>query len=99
MEKINYVETVPEYISTFIQNNSKNIQSIITEEKKNRGEGIIYINASLKENKMDVVYLTYQESKDTLHLSNEFLDGTIIDGKTTLIINDDEYKTRFILYI
>jgi len=99
MNKVNYVDTVPEYIQNFIKINHDNIQKIITEEKKNRGEGIIYIDTDIKENKLNLVFLTNEESKNTLNLSEEFLNNTNIDGKTTIIINDNEYKTRFIIYI
>ena len=99
MNKVNYVDTVPEYIQNFIKINHDNIQKIITEEKKNRGEGIIYIDTDIKENKLNLVFLTNEESKNTLNLSEEFLNNTNIDGKTTIKINDNEYKTRFIIYI
>ena len=33
MNKVNYVDTVPEYIQNFIKINHDNIQKIITEEK------------------------------------------------------------------
>jgi len=99
MEKLNYVDTVPEYITKFIETNIDNIQKIITEEKKNRGDGIIYIDTDIKENKLNLVFLTYQESLNTLDLSEEFLNETKVEDKTSIIINDNEYKTRFIIYI
>lgn len=99
MNRVNYVDSVPEYIKKFIENNITNIQKIITEEKKNRGEGLIYIDTDIKENKLNLVFLTIQESKNTLNLSEEFLKDTNLEGKTTIIINDNEYKTRFIIYI
>ena len=34
MEDINFVESVPEYITTFITNNEQNIINIIEDEKK-----------------------------------------------------------------
>ena len=48
MDNINYIETVPEHIKNFINANTENIINIIEEEKKNRGDGIIYINIVLK---------------------------------------------------
>ena len=99
MNKVNYVESVPEYITKFIETNHNNIQKIITEEKKNRGEGLIYIDTVIKEDKLNLVFLTYQEVMDTLNLSEEFLNNTTVEEKTTIIINDNEYKTRFIIYI
>jgi hypothetical protein len=99
MNKVKHVDTVPEYITKFIETNIDNIQTIITEEKKNRGEGLIYIDTDMKENKLNLVFLTIQESKNTLNLSEEFLKDTSQEGKTTIIINDNEYKTRFIIYI
>ena len=99
MNKIKHVDSVPEYITKFIETNISNIQQIITEEKKNRGEGLIYIDTEIKENKLNLVFLTIQESKNTLNLSEEFLKDTSQEGKTTIIINDNEYKTRFIIYI
>ena len=71
MNKVNYVDTVPEYIQNFIKINHDNIQKIITEEKKNRGEGIIYIDTDIKENKLNLVFLTNEESKNTLNLSSQ----------------------------
>ena len=99
MEKLNYVDTVPEYITKFIETNIDNIQKIITEEKKNRGDGIIYIDTDIKENKLNLVFLTYQESLNTLDLSEEFLNETKVEDKTSIIINDNEYKTRFLSLI
>tara|TARA_B100000767_G_C19579313_1_gene456603 strand:- start:340 stop:639 length:300 start_codon:yes stop_codon:yes gene_type:complete len=99
MEKLNYVDTVPEYITKFIETNIDNIQKIITDEKKNRGDGMIYIDTDIKENKLNLVFLTYQESLNTLDLTEEFLNKTNVEGKTIIIINDNEYKTRFIIYI
>tara|TARA_Y100000996_G_scaffold386350_1_gene344313 strand:+ start:2687 stop:2986 length:300 start_codon:yes stop_codon:yes gene_type:complete len=99
MDNINYIETIPEHIKNFINANTENIINIIEEEKKNRGDGIIYINIVLKENKLDLVYLTNAESKETLGLTEEFLEKIKTEGKTSIIINDNEYKTRFILYL
>ena len=99
MDKLNYVDSVPEYITKFIEANIDSIQQIITEEKKVRGEGVIYIDTDIKENKLNLVFLTIQESKNTLNLSEKFFTDTDVEGKTTIIINDNEYKTRFILYI
>ena len=99
MEKLNYVDSVPEYIQNFIKTNHDDIQKIITEEKEKRGDGIVYINIDVKENKLDLVFLTNEESKQTLNLSEEFLNSIFKEGETPIILNDNEYKTRFIIYI
>ena len=92
-------DSVPEYIMVFITKNEESIKNIIREEKTNRGDGIIYIDTHLDDARMDVVYLTYEESKQNLELSEEFLEKVDIEDKTIVLINDNEYKTRFILYL
>ena len=99
MEKLNYVDSVPEYISNFIRENEENIKKIINDEQNNRGEGIIYIDTDLKENRLDLVFLTNEEAINTLQFSDDFLKNTKMKDKTSIIINDNEYKTRFIIYI
>ena len=99
MEKLNYVDSVPEYISNFIRANEENIKKIINDEQNNRGEGIIYIDTDLKENRLDLVFLTNEEAINTLKFSEDFLKNTKMKDKTSIIINDNEYKTRFIIYI
>jgi hypothetical protein len=99
MEKLNYVDSVPEYISNFIRANEENIKKIINDEQNNRGEGIIYIDTDLKENRLDLVFLTNEEAINTLQFSDDFLKNTKMKDKTSIIINDNEYKTRFIIYI
>ena len=97
MENINDVESVPEYITTFITNNEKTIKNIIENEKK-RGDGFIYIDIHVKENKLNLLYFTNSEVV-TIGTTEEFLKSVYQEDKTTIIINDNEYKTRFILYI
>lgn len=97
MENINVVESVPEYITTFITNNEQNIKNIIDDEKK-RGDGFIYIDIHVKENKLNLLYFTNQEVVN-IGTNEEFLKSVYQEEKTTIIINDNEYKTRFILYI
>ena len=97
MENINVVESVPEYITTFITNNEQNIKNIIEDEKK-RGDGFIYIDIHVKENKLNLLYFTNTEVV-TIGTTEEFLKSVYQEDKTTIIINDNEYKTRFILYI
>ena len=99
MEAVNSVDSLPEYIMSFITKNEEGIKNIIIEEKNNRGDGIIYIDTHLEDERMDVVYLTYEESKQNLELSEEFLEKVDIEDKTVVLINDNEYKTRFILYL
>ena len=97
MENINVVESVPEYITTFITNNEQNIKNIIDNEKK-RGDGFIYIDIHVKQNKLNLLYFTNPEVV-TIGTTEEFLKNVYQEDKTTIIINDNEYKTRFILYI
>ena len=99
MENINYVDSIPEYIVNFVKYNEEHIKKIIIDETKNRGKGIIFIDTYLKDNRLDLVFLTNEESKETLKLSEEFIKKTEMDGKTSIIINDNEYKTRFIIYM
>ena len=54
MENINVVESVPEYITTFITNNEQNIKNIIENEKK-RGDGFIYIDIHVKQNNAKIL--------------------------------------------
>ena len=90
MEKLNYVDSVPEYISNFIRANEGNIKKIINNEQNNRGEGIIYIDTDLKENRLDLVFLTNEEAINTLQFSEDFLKNTKMKDKTSIIINDNE---------
>lgn len=99
MEEINYVDSIPDYLINFIKNNEENIKNIIKEEKKNRGEGVIFIISDLKQNKLDLVFLTFEESKQKLDLSDDFLNSVSNDDKTTIIIHDNEYKKKFIVYL
>ena len=99
MDKVNYVESIPDYITKFVNNNEENIKNIIKDETESRGDGIILIDIDIKDNRLDLVFLTHEESKGTLKLTDEFLKGIKMDGKTSIIINDNEYKTRFIIYI
>lgn len=97
MENINIVESVPEYITTFITNNEQTIKNIIENENK-RGDGFIYIDIHVKENKLNLLYFTNSEVVN-IGGTVEFLKSVYQEEKTTIIINDNEYKTRFILYI
>jgi len=99
MENINYVDTIPEYIVNFVKYNEENIKKIIIDETKNRGNGIIFIDTDLSDNRLDLVFLTNEEAKETLKLTEEFIKKTEMEGKTSIIINDNEYKTRFIIYM
>jgi len=94
---VNVVESVPEYITTFINNNYETIKNIIEEEKE-RGDGFIYIDIHVKENKLNLLYFTNEEVSN-IGATKEFLESVNVENKTTIIINDNEYKTRFILYI
>ena len=97
MENINFVDSVPDYITTFINNTNETIKNIIEKEKE-RGDGFIYIDIHLKENKLNLLYFTNEEV-DNIGATIEFLKSVNEENKTTIIINDNEYKTRFILYI
>lgn len=97
MENINFVDSVPDYITTFINNNNETIKNIIEKEKE-RGDGFIYIDIHLKENKLNLLYFTNEEVGN-IGATIEFLKSVNEENKTTIIINDNEYKTRFILYI
>ena len=97
MENINVVESVPEYITTFISSNEDTIKNIINNEKE-RGDGFIYIDIHVKENKLNLLYFTNSEVVN-IGTSEEFLKSVYQEVITTIIINDNEYKTRFILYI
>jgi len=97
MENVNFVDSVPDYITTFINNNNETIKNIIEKEKE-RGDGFIYIDIHLKENKLNLLYFTNEEV-DNIGATIEFLKSVNEENKTTIIINDNEYKTRFILYI
>jgi hypothetical protein len=97
MENVNVVESVPEYITTFINNNIETIKNIIEKEKE-RGDGFIYIDIHVKENKLNLLYFTNEEVGN-IGTTIEFLKSVNEENKTTIIINDNEYKTRFILYI
>jgi hypothetical protein len=97
MENVNFVDSVPDYITTFINNNNETIKNIIEKEKE-RGDGFIYIDIHLKENKLNLLYFTNEEVGN-IGATIEFLKSVNEENKTTIIINDNEYKTRFILYI
>jgi len=97
MENVNFVDSVPDYITTFINNNNETIKNIIEKEKE-RGDGFIYIDIHLKENKLNLLYFTNEEVGN-IGSTIEFLKSVNEENKTTIIINDNEYKTRFILYI
>ena len=97
MENVNFVDSVPDYITTFINNNDETIKNIIEKEKE-RGDGFIYIDIHVKENKLNLLYFTNEEAGN-IGTTIEFLKSVNEENKTTIIINDNEYKTRFILYI
>ena len=97
MENINVVDSVPQYIINFINNNEENIKNII-EREKIRGDGFIYMDIHIKENKLNLLYFVNEESHN-IGTSIDFVKNLHEEGKTTIIINDNEYKTRFILYI
>ena len=99
MEEINYIDSIPDYLINFIKQNEENIKNIIKEEKTNRGEGIIFIKSDLKQNKLDLVFYTFKESKQMLELSDDFLNSVYNEDKTTIIIHDNEYKKKFIVYL
>lgn len=98
MSNINIVDSVPDYINKFIINNEEGIKKIYKEEKSQRGEGFIYIQINVKENQLDLIYLTY-EQKESIGVNDETLKKLLIDDKILNIIDDNEYKTRFIIYI
>ena len=97
MENVNFVDSIPDYITTFINNNDETIKNIIEKEKE-RGDGFIYIDIHVKENKLNLLYFTNEEAGN-IGTTIEFLKSVNEENKTTIIINDNEYKTRFILYI
>jgi hypothetical protein len=98
MSNINNVDTVPDYINKFIVSNEEGIKNIYTEEKSERGNGFIYININVKENKLDLIYLT-NEQKNKVGTDDETLNKLLVDDKILIMIDDNEYKTRFIIYI
>lgn len=98
MSNINNVDSVPDYINNFIVSNEEGIKKIYNEEKSQRGDGFIYINISVKENKLDLIYLT-NEQKNNVSIDDETLNKLLVDDKILIMIDDNEYKTRFIIYI
>ena len=98
MSNINNVDTVPDYINKFIVNNEEGIKKIYNEEKSQRGDGFIYININVKENKLDLIYLTNGQ-KNNVGTDDETLNKLLVNDKILIMIDDNEYKTRFIIYI
>lgn len=98
MSNINIVDSVPDYINKFIVNNEEGIKKIYNEEKSQRGDGFIYIQINVKENQLNLIFLTY-EQKGNIGVNDETLKKLLIDEKILNIIDDNEYKTRFIIYI
>ena len=98
MNNITNTDSVPDYINKFIVSNEVSIKSIYINEKEERGDGFIYINVNVKDNKLDLMYLTFEE-KENIHLDDNTLKEILINDKILIIIDDNEYKKRFIIYI
>ena len=63
MSNINNVDT-SDYINKFVVSNEEGIKKIYNEEKSDRGDGFIYININVKENKLDLIYLTNEQKNN-----------------------------------
>ena len=85
---IKNVNSIPDHINTFLENNKDNIIKIYNDEKEaNKGDyGIILIQMNLDDNKVDITYITKETNETAGVLGKE-------------IWEDFETKKKQIIYI
>jgi len=99
MTSVKQVDTIPEYIDTFIRNNMLKLNEIINNGlNENNNNGFLFIKCIKCEDKMDVSFINKENTElimslDTWKDIREQYTGNII------IIDDFDYKRIFIVNI
>lgn len=97
---INHVDTMPEYIKSFIKSNMEQLNTIYDAGyQNNNNEGCLGMNCSIDQNKMDVFFM----DKDLVlkYISSETYEKIKSDSndKKVYLINDLDINSLFIIYI
>ena len=93
---ISHVDTAPDYIKDFLNNNEEQLRNINEAGKHaNDGEGCLVMECSQENNKMDVFFLNKEDVVKYIH-TDMFKE---IPNKNYYLINDTDLKSVFIIYI
>jgi len=95
------VSSTPEYIETFLQENSDKLSEIYGQGmRENNNIGCLGLKCSQKENKMDVFFMNAETLYNTL--PNEETLMKILDSiqeKRVYFINDLDRNSLFLVYL
>ena len=91
--KIKKVNSIPEHINEFIENNKDNIIKVYNDEKKELKNkyGILYIKINIEENKVDISYITDDVNEKTDIIQKNMWDDFEKNKKQIIFINDIKY--------
>ena len=97
---INHIDTMPEYIKTFIQTNKEQLSNIYeVGYQSNNNEGCLGMNCSIETNKMDVFFMN--KGLISNYITSETYEKIKEDSndKNIYLINDLDINSIFIIYI
>ena len=88
MSNIQNINSAPEYISDFLNQNMVKLKEIYENSKKEMGEGCLGFKCSQKDNKMDVFYMDEVKMIEQINKESwEQLKSTIGDKMLYLILS------------
>tara|TARA_Y100000996_G_C22530801_1_gene646371 strand:- start:1509 stop:1814 length:306 start_codon:yes stop_codon:yes gene_type:complete len=97
---IQEVNTVPEYIKNFIDNNLNHLEEIYKGGmEQNNNEGALYMQCKVSTNEMDVTFVDKQMAKQII-TDKKWDDLKETRGvKKVFLINDFDINSLFIIYL
>lgn len=98
--EINHVDSMPEYIKTFIQTNSEQLKDIYEAGySANETNGCLGMKCSIEQNKMDVFFMN--EEQITQYIKEEDYNKIVeqSQGKKIYLVSDLDINSLFIIYI
>ena len=90
---IKNVNSIPDHINTFLENNKDNIIKIYNDEKEaNKGAyGIILIQINLDDNKVDITYINKETNEKAVVFGNGIWEDFETKKKQIIYIMDSKY--------
>ena len=99
MNKIQTINSAPQYISEFIKKNMEQLIQIHDEGKQEHGIGCLGFKCSETENTMDVFFMNEESMLTMLQKESwEQLKNTITEKKLFLV-NDLDKSSIFLIYV
>ena len=98
--EINHVESMPEYIKSFIQTNGEQLKNIYEAGySANENNGCLSMKCSIEKNKMDVFFMNKEQISQYIKEEeyNKIVEQS--QGKKIYLVSDLDINSLFIIYI